>query len=206
MLTLSESLTDTVTLMVQTSTEVTCDVSISEALSEVYPNVVFNLFEWAKGILPPLWQALIAEIPENHWIQQFLAGQSGLNFSLILVTNQDIQALNREFRQKDAATDVLTFTLLDDAQFEGGLTDLPELSLGEIYVSLPWAIQETQPKEEEIFQNTLNFSSGLTLYLMTRMIHGSLHLLGVHHDTMPAYNKVVAIQRSVLNAVATTPD
>lgn len=200
LLALSDTYTDTLALLPEDTVQ--CDLTLSEAVCAAFPKEGPCLFTWLCETLPAMWPHLMVELSDNPWIQQVRAGKQDLGFGVVLVTNAEIQDLNRTFRAKNSATDVLTFSLLEEASEGVDRSQLPELNLGEVYLSLDWAREAicneiaTKPK------NPLNFWDGLTLYLIERLIHGALHLLGVHHDTMADYNKVVAIQRTVIHALS----
>ncbi len=83
---------------------------------------------------------------------------------ILLVDNERIRGLNREFRGKDAATDVLSFRYLDE-EFEAGD------SLGDIVISVERA--KLQANENEI---------GLELELKQLVLHGIIHLCGYDHE------------------------
>jgi rRNA maturation RNase YbeY len=110
-----------------------------------------------------------------------------LEVELTWTTNASMQDLNRQYRQKEGPTDVLTFTLLADAPNPELWTSLPVLQLGSIFISIEYA------------ENAISQSPELSLeaYLLERFIHGMLHLLGMHHDTMEKFQKVVTIQNKV---------
>jgi probable rRNA maturation factor len=123
--------------------------------------------------------------------------ETGLNLSrkvvdieLVWTVNEIMQILNRQYREKDQSTDVLTFTLLADAPDPSLWLSLPTVQLGSMFISVDWA-------EEAV---RIDPSQDLDHYLMERFVHGLLHLQGMHHDTMPEYEKVVAIQKQVLEA------
>lgn len=112
-----------------------------------------------------------------------------LQVELTWADNEMMQALNRNYRAKDAPTDVLTFPLIGDASDQTPWIKNPDLPLGNIFVSIEWAEAEAQ-KDPNL---------DVTRYLMERFVHGLLHLLGMHHNTMPQYRQVVAIQQKVLS-------
>ena len=85
--------------------------------------------------------------------------------SLSFVTAEEIRALNREYRDTDEATDVLSFPMMDDAP-EG----LPVLSLGDIVIC---------PEETARLHPELGLYDALCLMIA----HSFLHLLGYDHDT-----------------------
>ncbi len=111
--------------------------------------------------------------------------QHALELEVFLVGDTAMQALNRDYRGKDTPTDVLTFTLLADAPDRGHWLSLPVLQLGSIFLSVPWAERHGEPGQRDRF-------------LLERFVHGLLHLLGQHHDTMPDYERVVGLQHAVL--------
>jgi probable rRNA maturation factor len=91
--------------------------------------------------------------------------------SVTFTDNEGIHAVNKEYRGIDAPTDVLSFPLTD---FEGGEeppTDEPEISLGDIIVSLERA--EEQAKE---------FGHSFEREVAFLCVHSMLHLLGYDHE------------------------
>lgn len=87
--------------------------------------------------------------------------------SIVLVSDAASKKLNRQFRGKDYATDVLSFPNRAE-EFEAGNQD----NLGEIVISLDRAA--TQAK-----QNGLS----LTNEVEQLILHGLLHLCGYDHET-----------------------
>lgn len=95
--------------------------------------------------------------------------------SLTFVDNDRIRALNREFRDKDAPTDVLSFPMLEfdedgnapDAEFD---MDNEEVVLGDIVISA----ERAQEQAESFGHSLLREISFLT-------VHSMLHLLGYDH-------------------------
>ncbi|NQY24793.1 MAG: rRNA maturation RNase YbeY [Campylobacteraceae bacterium] len=97
-----------------------------------------------------------------HLCEKILKSLSDKSIELIICDNSYIQDLNNEHRQKDKATDVLSFPL----EF-----DFPNMPLGSIVISYDFVKEKAslyKHKEEEEF--TLLF------------IHGLLHLLGYDHE------------------------
>ena len=86
---------------------------------------------------------------------------------LIVTDNKSIQKLNREYRSKNKATDVLSFPI--DATFEDML--IPGMPLGSIVIS----IDLVKKRSVELGHTTENELSLL-------FIHGLLHLLGFDHE------------------------
>jgi probable rRNA maturation factor len=86
---------------------------------------------------------------------------------LTLCYNNTIQQYNKEYRQKDQITDVLSFPIDNDM-----ITDNDFMPLGSIVISVDFIIE----KAEEYKHST---ESEMALLF----IHGLLHLLGYDHET-----------------------
>ncbi|HWB82642.1 MAG TPA: rRNA maturation RNase YbeY [Bryobacteraceae bacterium] len=88
----------------------------------------------------------------------------GRSFDCLLTGDAELRRLNRDFRGKDYATDVLSFPSL--------LRDREGTSLGDIAISLARA--RTQARQ---------FGHTLEQEVQILMLHGLLHLLGMDHET-----------------------
>jgi len=87
--------------------------------------------------------------------------------SLLLTGNSQIQIINRDYREKDQPTDVISFAYLDtEDDFQIG----PYITLGDIIISL-------ERVEEQASDYGHNFRREF-YYVLT---HGLLHLLGYDH-------------------------
>ena len=116
--------------------------------------------------------------------------------ALILVGEEEIQRLNRDFRDKDAVTDVLSFPAnelhgpLLQADIQSGMVEKNEdgLSvLGDIAICVPRT--EAQAKEiGNTFLEELKFLS----------VHGVLHLLGYDHIDKEEEEVMKLFQKKVL--------
>ncbi len=90
-----------------------------------------------------------------------------IEMSVSLVGERKIQALNREFRKKDAITDVLSFPLGEDVLT--GYTSVR--TLGDLFVCMPYA-RATARREGMKIEDKLAWL----------VVHGILHLLGYDHE------------------------
>ena len=128
---------------------------------EYRPGVVQirHLLQVAKTTLATEHQKRQAEdIPKN------------MEISLVFTDDEGIRTLNREFRQKDTATDVLSFPLY---QAEEPL--LPHTSLGDIVISV-----------ERMAEQAKAYGPSQDRELSFLFVHGLLHLLGYDHELSPA--------------------
>ena len=91
--------------------------------------------------------------------------------SVTFTDNEKIHALNREYRNVDRLTDVLSFPLSDGEDYD---TDGDAVLLGDIVISLERA--QTQAEEYgHSFEREVAFLT----------VHSMLHLLGYDHETSP---------------------
>jgi probable rRNA maturation factor len=104
-------------------------------------------------------------------VERLLAalGEGGSSVSLSFVRDPAIRALNREHRGKDAATDVLSFPLVEAGDAYAGAERL----LGDIVISIDTARRQAA-----------DYDAPLGREVERLLIHGLLHLLG--HDHMEA--------------------
>ncbi|MFD2630862.1 rRNA maturation RNase YbeY [Oceanobacillus kapialis] len=96
---------------------------------------------------------------------------SEAEISINFVDNKEIQELNRNYRQKDVPTDVISFAMQEslDEELEIVGAEMP-LILGDIVISVDKAKEQAEEYNHS-FERELAF---LTL-------HGFLHLLGYDH-------------------------
>ena len=86
-------------------------------------------------------------------------------FSIIFIDDERMHEMNKEYRNIDRTTDVLSFALNDNKRIE-----TPINTLGDIFISIPK--MKSQAKE-------YNHSEKRELSFLT--VHGLLHLLGYDH-------------------------
>ena len=93
-------------------------------------------------------------------------GLENILFNVIIIDNSRIREINREYRNIDRETDVISFALEDDKTF-----NLDEIRvLGDIYISIDKARSQA-----------LEYGHSFKRELSFLAIHGFLHLLGYDH-------------------------
>lgn len=130
--------------------------------------------------------------------------------TLLMTDDNGIRDMNKQYRQQDKPTDVLSFPLLeqplvsapadqlwppqetDDQQPSVQFVTPPEMvmNLGDIVISWP----TLQRQAQEVGHSALYE----LLYLLS---HGVLHLVGYDDHTEAGYEAMVRIQQSVLEAI-----
>ncbi len=114
--------------------------------------------------------AATAAIAESAF-PQLGQGDRTVELSVRLTSDDEVHALNAEWRGKDNATNVLSFPMAEETELETAVADGPELMLGDIILARGVCVAEALEK-------------GVTLesHAAHLMVHGTLHLLG--HDHM----------------------
>lgn len=93
-------------------------------------------------------------------------GETGAELVVSLVGDDEMHALNRDYREKDRPTDVLAF-----AMREGEPTPDGENVLGDVVISLDTAARQAAERDVSLADE-----------VRTLLIHGILHLLGYDHE------------------------
>ncbi len=103
-------------------------------------------------------------------------------FSLTFVDDEEIKELNKEYRDIDSPTDILTFRLADDDSFP--MFEEEEKELGDIFISL-----------ESMSRNAQEFGVSKEDELRRLLLHGILHLEGFDHKTNDFKNEPMLIRQ-----------
>lgn len=105
-------------------------------------------------------------------------------FNIILVDEEKIQQLNREYRGIDRKTDVITFALEDDNDFKNPVIRM----LGDIYLCVPVAYEQA---------NIYGHSKIREICFLAT--HGVLHLLGYDHMNEDDEKEMFSLQEELLS-------
>ena len=103
--------------------------------------------------------------------------------NIIFVTDEEIQRINREYRNIDRITDVISFALNDEKDF---LIKTEEI--GDIFICVDQAIRQANEYNHSI-EREIGFLS----------VHGYLHLHGYDHMTEEDEKIMFAKQDEILN-------
>ncbi|GAA5421056.1 rRNA maturation RNase YbeY [Tetragenococcus halophilus] len=115
--------------------------------------------------------------------------------SITFMDNEGIQMINRDYRGKDAPTDVISFAIEEAGEDEmpiffddEEMTDLPN-ELGDIMISTQRA-QEQAAEYGHSYEREVGFLA----------LHGFLHINGYDHMTPEDEKKMFGLQKEILNA------
>lgn len=114
--------------------------------------------------------------------------ESAASVSVSLVRDRAIRRLNRDYRGRDAPTDVLSFSLVEGGAPAGG-----ERMLGDIVISVDTALRQAA-----------DYGASLEDELRRLLIHGMLHLLGHDHEIAAQARTMRAEERRLARAIGLT--
>ena len=126
------------------------------------------------------WQKLVRTAAEAAIAQSafpnLATAERSIEVSVRLTGDEEVRALNAEWRSKDQATNVLSFPLAEAKDLETANVAGPELLLGDIVLAHGVCTAEAAEKGVPVEDHAAHL-----------VVHGTLHLLGYdHHDDAEA--------------------
>ncbi len=106
-------------------------------------------------------------------------------FSIVFVDDEEIHRINREYRNVDRVTDVISFAFEDNQDVRYNNIRI----LGDIYICIP-----------QMKRQAVSFGHSEKRELAFLSVHGLLHLLGYDHMTKDEEKKMFELQELILNA------
>ena len=125
-------------------------------------------------------KAATSAIAESAFPQLGLGARS-VELGVRLTSDEEVRALNAEWRGKDKATNVLSFPMAEAEEFDDVSPDGPELMLGDIVLARGVCAAEAADKAISIDAHASHL-----------LVHGTLHLLGYDHHDDDAANDMEA--------------
>jgi len=107
-----------------------------------------------------------------------------VSLTLLLSNNRNIKKLNKNFRNKDKSTDVLSFP------FSKKIKISKQTYIGDIIISYNF-MDKPKSQKEKIFKEKL----------IKTFIHGFLHLLGFDHVKNKDYIKMLKEEKDIYQSV-----
>ena len=108
--------------------------------------------------------------------------QHGLEMAIVITDDEQLQALNRQFLDIDAPTDVLSFP----ADFTDPDNESPYL--GDILISFPRAVYQASAEGHAVMAE-----------IQLLVVHGILHLLGYDHAEPSEKDEMWAAQNEIIH-------
>ena len=116
--------------------------------------------------------------------QKYKFSNKKISFSLMLSNNKKIKKLNKDFRNKDKPTDILSFP------FRKKIKMNKKTYIGDIVISYNF-INKPKTQKKEIFREKL----------IKIFIHGFLHLLNFDHKKNTDYKKMLKEEKKIFKSV-----
>jgi len=113
--------------------------------------------------------AATAAIAESAF-PQLGQGERTVELSVRLTSDDEVHALNAEWRGKDKPTNVLSFPMAEEEELDAAAQHGPELMLGDIILARGVCAAEATDKGVPLEDHAAHL-----------MVHGTLHLLGYDH-------------------------
>lgn len=125
-----------------------------------------DIEDWPAGD----WEALAERAAAAAGEGEPLLANPRLAVSLLFTSDLEVHALNREWRERDKPTNVLSFPMLEREELEDLATVGPPVMLGDIALARETCAREAAEK-------------GVTLeaHATHLIVHGLLHLAGHDH-------------------------
>lgn len=155
----------------------------------------FNLEEYGVNISELISDSVLMT---EHFLSQDINVQNSclnncefksLYFDVVFTNDEKIHEINREYRQKDCTTDVITFAIFADSPEDEKFIFDNEVNLGEVIISLDTALK--QSKDNSHHQTTFKDE----LYFL--LAHGILHLMGYDHQDEKTLNEMWQLQKEM---------
>lgn len=132
-------------------------------------------------------------LEKKDWVKKSCLAEyefDSLYFDIVFTNNSKIHEINLEYRQKDSATDVISFAIFADSPIEERFIFDNEINLGEIIISLDYTQEQviSQAHEQKTFKDEL-------LFLIA---HGILHLLGYDHTDETTLQEMWFMQQEMI--------
>jgi len=106
------------------------------------------------------------------------------NLSIIIVGPRSIRRINKQYRNIDAETDVISFALLDD-----GIQEIYEdnIELGDIFINY-----------QRVLKQAAEYKHSIKREFIFLYVHGLLHLFGYDHMLSEDEKVMFSLQKKII--------
>ncbi len=133
--------------------------------------------------------ALESVLARNLLENPHFAGVKDVTLTMTLCGRAKIKKLNREYRNKDYVTDVLSFPVYDNLRPDKKPKNknLSQMDLGDLVIC-----------KEKAFSQAREFEITYEQEIVHLAVHGFLHLLGFDHEISPKEEKLMEAHENEL--------
>ena len=150
-------------------------------------NFLTEMPEWRAPLkaYQPFWEQLVTEslkhapLPLPEWVA----------VNILLGDNDVVQHLNREYREIDKPTNILSFPQVEAWDIEG-LNTNEDLELGDLVLAWGVVADEAKAQDKDIRDHVAHL-----------LVHGTLHLLGYDHLDEAEADRMEALETAILSDV-----
>lgn len=142
-------------------------------------------------IVDEVMEAFVVQVVEK--VLAYEECEDEFEVSISFVNNEEMRSLNKEYRNIDKETDVLSFPLVEfieeelNAEDENAEYIEEEIALGDIVISMEKALEQSE-----------EYGHSFNRELAFLLIHGMLHLLGYDHDEEASEGEMFDKQEEIL--------
>lgn len=147
------------------------------------PVIITNQQE--EMAIPTDWEGKINTVVEICLAEEEIDAKAEIG--LMFVDNAQIREMNHTYRDKDSATDVLSFPMYEADE---AIDDEEEILLGDIVISLERAAEQAE-----------EYGHSLEREVMYLLVHGLLHLAGYDHMEEADKKKMRSREEALLTAI-----
>lgn len=153
-------------------------------------NLDIDIEGWpAKGKGGCEWEALAGRAAEAAAAVEPALANPRLSVSLLFTSDEEVHALNREWRERDKPTNVLSFPMLERTDLVHLDPDGPPEMLGDIALAYETCAREAAEKGVSLKDHATHL-----------IVHGLLHLAG--HDHVDSDEQAEAMEALEIAALA----
>lgn len=152
----------------------------------LHVDVIVESGGWSAGL--PDIESLVHRVAQAA-ISAAQDAPGNAELSVLLSDDANLRRLNRDYRDSDAATNVLAFRNDDPAggPVSGPLADTRPVLLGDVVIAFETAAREAADQKKPLSHHVSHL-----------LVHGVLHLLGYDHDEATAANDMEDLERAIL--------
>ncbi len=139
-----------------------------------------------------LWDSLPHDIEQythdivSKVLNKTLPNIQAIEVSVVLADNALIQKLNRDYREKDKPTNVLSFPMTDQDDLD---EEAKFICLGDIIISYETITAESEEQEKSFLDHYTHM-----------LVHGCLHLMHYDHITEELANEMEGLEIEILSS------
>jgi probable rRNA maturation factor len=146
--------------------------------------IIFQIDEaFSESVNPALIKKAL--VTTFRLYKPFLVVAETGTVSMVITDKETVRQLNRQYRDIDAPTDVLSFQNPPDPDFPNG--DVSTFHVGDIVIAYPVAEAQALAAGHTASEEVILLA-----------VHGALHLLGFDHDTPTSKEEMWAAQHQIM--------